>query len=95
MDTVRIMSRSLCVHDLHGAKDTMPIFALRDVMNFSFFERRISVHAGDTLAALKASMAYRFLVSAGNFGGSAWVAGCFLLLQTRCTGASRVHALSL
>jgi hypothetical protein len=75
--------------------DTMSIFALRDVMNLPLLERRVSVHARDALAALEATMTYWLLVPTGNFGGPTWIACCFLLLETRSTGTSCVHALSV
>jgi hypothetical protein len=60
--------------------DTMAIFALRDVMNFSLLEWRISVHACGTLPPLKTTMANWLLVPTGNFGRPTRIACCFLLL---------------
>ena len=75
--------------------DTMSIFALRDVMDFPLLERRISVHARGALPPLKTAMADWFLVPTSNFGRPTWIACCLLLLQTRSTGTSCVHALSV
>jgi len=57
----------------------MYVLALRDVVNFPLLERRISVHTRDALAALKAPVTYRLLVSACHLGGPTWIA-CRLLL---------------
>ena len=73
----------------------MSIFALRDVMNFPLLERRISVHTCGALAPLKTAMADWLLVPTSNFGRPTWIACCLLLLQTRSTGTSCVHALSV
>jgi hypothetical protein len=64
-------------------------------VNFPFLEWRISVHARDALATLEATVAHRLLMTAGDFRNPARIACCFLLLETRSTDTSYIHALSV